>query len=740
MKHRKINLALVRKSILMLAFFAFTGGLLWAGAGAVFGNGADAEADDKKGTADAKTYGVPKTVTKVEAQMHQLRSSANRSYTLIQYEVPTKDSVPHILAVGKDDQIWFSESGGQFAKNFLDVPAQNKIGRLDKYGTISEWILDELPTSPMGIAFDRQDELWIAERLGNRISRLRKDGKIDHYAIPTPGAWPTGIVIDSKGRAWFTETKGDKLGVVDPKTGKLTEYPLPVKQAMTTGIAVDGADNIWIAERDVNIIGKFNSQTLEFTQYTLPTKDAKPCNVLVDEKGTLWFSERNGGKLGRINKDGSIQEFPIPEKFTGPFIMVADKRGDIWFSQIFANKIGRFDPQTETYEHFAIPGEKSYPAGLAVDSKGNIWFAEQASNKVSLIVRTDLAYMAGEKTNSPNSLISANAAYDMREFDVPTPQSIPGIIGVDRNNVVWFTEMGGGFVGPGFPPGPAGSKIGYIKNGVMGELKTPTPESGPTSMSKDPCSDDMWFTLRAVNKIARVRNFEVTEFDIPIPNSLPVGIAVDWDHNVWVALSDGNKIGRRTPQGEWKFLDIPEADAQPRTVFVDQWNEVWFAEKTGNHVGWVDKKNWRLERWKIPTRMAWPLSLEQDRDGNLWFAQMRSDKLAMLDRKTKEIVEYNLPVQSAPFKIIYDSKNNAFWVSTVFANAILRFDIPSKKVVAAYKVPSEGAWIGGLDWDEQGCIWFSEQFANKIGKLCIDGISKVPIKPKTDTQTPGIQK
>jgi streptogramin lyase len=126
--------------------------------------------------------------------------------------------------------------------------------------------------------------------------------------------------------------------------------------------------------------------------------------------------------------------------------------------------------------------------------------------------------------------------------------------------------------------------------------------------------------------------------------------------------------------------------------------------------------------------MAWPLSLETDEAGNLWFAEMRSDKLGVLNRKTKTITEYSLPVQSAPFKLLYDKDHSAFWISTVFANAILRFDLKSKRVVAVYKVPDEGAWVGGLDRDSQRCIWFSGQFANKISRLCIDGIATVPVK------------
>ena len=54
----------------------------------------------------------------------------------------------------------------------------------------------------------------------------------------------------------------------------------------------------------------------------------------------------------------------------------------------------------------------------------------------------------------------------------------------------------------------------------------------------------------------------------------------------------------------------------------------------------------------------------------------------------------------------------------------MRFDLGAKKIIANYRVPNEGAWVGGLDRDRDACIWFSEQFANKIGRLCIAGIAK----------------
>ena len=175
---------------------------------------------------EAGRLGAADKVVKGEAELHQLRSSQQRPFTLFTYAVPTAAAVPHILAIDANDQVWFSESGGGFAKNFIDAPPQSRIASLDKNGTLSEWGLPGEGTSPMGMLFDRHGDLWITERLANRISRLH-GAELTHYAVPTAGAWPTGSAIDSHGRIWFSETKGDKIGVVDPATGAMREFPLP---------------------------------------------------------------------------------------------------------------------------------------------------------------------------------------------------------------------------------------------------------------------------------------------------------------------------------------------------------------------------------------------------------------------------------------------------------------------------------------------------------------------------------
>src|SRR5688572_10348276 len=75
--------------------------------------------------------GDPALKTKIEARIHQQKASLGRSFTLFEYPVTIATSVPHILAISDDDQIWFSQSGGGFARNFIDTPPVGRIGRLD---------------------------------------------------------------------------------------------------------------------------------------------------------------------------------------------------------------------------------------------------------------------------------------------------------------------------------------------------------------------------------------------------------------------------------------------------------------------------------------------------------------------------------------------------------------------------------------------------------------------------------
>jgi hypothetical protein len=277
---------------------------------------------------------------------------------------------------------------------------------------------------------------------------------------------------------------------------------------------------IWIAMRDANAIGRFDPSTEEMRHFVLPTPNARPCGVTVDAKGTVWFSERNGGKIGRIGKDGTIHEaccHVSPGRSSWPRIIAGDL-----VLRAFAGRIGRFDPATST----PITTRCRATSRILRNrrrSKGNVGRADIEHDRV--IVRTDLAYLANERSGQ-HALAATQAGYDLHTLDADA-QSTPG---TPRSTVTGRCGSADGRrLQLGSLPAP-GSKVGFIRNGRVGELATPTPQSGPTSMAKDPCGDDIWITLRGEQD----RGFATigSSGDVPVPDSEPVGIAVDFNHNV----------------------------------------------------------------------------------------------------------------------------------------------------------------------------------------------------------------
>jgi virginiamycin B lyase len=85
------------------------------------------------------------------------------------------------------------------------------------------------------------------------------------------------------------------------------------------------------------------------------------------------------------------------------------------------------------------------------------------------------------------------------------------------------------------------------------EFELPNPNSGPGPMIAGP-DGNLWFTEHGPNgnRVGRfsLADSTITEFDLPNPNSLPRGLAVGADNNVWFAEYNANRIGMITPDGQ----------------------------------------------------------------------------------------------------------------------------------------------------------------------------------------------
>lgn len=300
---------------------------------------------------------------------------------IVEFPLSVPNSVPGILAVDANDDVWVTMGGGGWAN--IEHPPLGYLGRINLRGEQEVLALPTAASGPSGILFDGEGRLLVTELMGGKIARVDpRSRSIEEFTIPTETSWPTGLALDPEGNLWFNETKGNKVGRMTPE-GVISELAVPTPRGNPTGMVADLEGNIWIAQRDGNKIARI-SPGGTIREYAIPTPRAKPTGMAVDRENRVWFAEREGNKLAVVEGD-RIREFPLPRPHSGPFFLLFDEDGFLWFSETFGNRIGRFDPRTTLFVEYDIPTRDSWPGGLAFDRAGNLWFAEQLANKVAVL-------------------------------------------------------------------------------------------------------------------------------------------------------------------------------------------------------------------------------------------------------------------------------------------------------------------------------------------------------------------
>jgi virginiamycin B lyase len=126
--------------------------------------------------------------------------------------------------------------------------------------------------------------------------------QIREYPIPTRASSPDGIAFGSDGNLWFTEQTANAVARMTPD-GSFREYPLsPGALAASIVAGPDGA--LWFTELNLSRIGRITTDG-KLREFTLPTKRSGP-NEIVAADGALWFSETGANKIGRITTSGKV--------------------------------------------------------------------------------------------------------------------------------------------------------------------------------------------------------------------------------------------------------------------------------------------------------------------------------------------------------------------------------------------------------------------------------------------------
>jgi virginiamycin B lyase len=205
---------------------------------------------------------------------------------------------------------------GQF-REFI-VPTPDSGPRGIAYRTFTEYAIPSPQSAPWGIV-EIGEEMWFTESAANKIGRVNKDGSITEFVIPTKNASPRGIASGPYSSPCFAEFGADQIGCLE--NGQIIE------RGLTPGVGPQdiclGMAGIWFTENTGNRVGvaSFNGvrslAQARIEEFAIPTSASAPAGIVAEISG-VWFTEKSAGQIAFTSYDGRITEYPLADRSSQP--------------------------------------------------------------------------------------------------------------------------------------------------------------------------------------------------------------------------------------------------------------------------------------------------------------------------------------------------------------------------------------------------------------------------------------
>ena len=477
--------------------------------------------------------------------------------------------LPAALAIDPAGNLYIAVSGSGVVRKvapngiITTVAGSGRGGPLGDGGPATQANL----INPIGLALDRQGNLYIADPVAFRVRRVTPEGTISTFAgggifvgddRPATSAFvvPTGLAFDAEGNLLIADFSNNRIrkvstaGIITTiggtgQAGFLGDRGLALGATFNQpfAVATDGGGGVIICDRGNSRVRRISAGGTVTTiagngQYRLARDGAAldaQFRVLeglaLDSAGNLIVSERGGHRLRRIGRDGTIR--------------VLAGNGTPGFS-------GDGGP--------ALNALVNTPFGVAVDRQDNVYFADQLTLRVRKIdTRGTISTVAG------NGLPGFGVATGDGGPAVQASLSVPSGIAVDADGNLYIAETSGHRIRKVNPQGIISTFAGNGQQGFSGDgvPATSTSLNAPTGLATDSAgnvyiADPGNVRVRRVAPNGMISTFAgngrpgPSDEGGPAINAQflnPSRIAVDPDGNVYISDQDNARVRRVDRQG-----------------------------------------------------------------------------------------------------------------------------------------------------------------------------------------------
>jgi virginiamycin B lyase len=262
---------------------------------------------------------------------------------------------------------------------------------------------------------------------------------------------------------------------------------------------------------------------------------------------------------------------------------------------------------------------------------------------------------------------------------------------------------------------------------VSTAYSVPTPKSLPEGVTLGP-DGNIWFTENSDPQIGRVipSTGAITEFVVPDgPNGAPWDIITGPDQALWYTDTNTSQIGRMTTDGVVTNLNNTiTPNCAPRRMTIGADGAIWFTEYTANQIGRITVTG-DMTEYPLPGTNTKPGGIAAGPPGNdgIWFMENYGNAAVEMNLQGQVIETIPLPTPTAVGAQIRLGPDNNMWFTENRGNNIGRIN-PTTLELTEWPVPTPDAVPGGLTAAPDGALWFTEWEASvsQIGRITTDGV------------------
>ncbi len=325
-----------------------------------------------------------------------------------------------------------------------------------------------------------------------------------------------------------------------------------------------------------------------FTEYALPS-GANPSTFTKGPYSTLWFGANIGATYGNgfhiyefVNSTGAVHTFSKG----APWTLVSNVLTAGGQMNFFALNTTGPGEAPEYLSHATSSGTIVIGPQVASDEEigtmvygvdGKLWFP-------------DCVQTCSDETNGGIRSVSVSGApgiwTSLPNFDAN--QMTPGPGGYMYVTAIYTNAL------PGPPPTDDSRVFVLTVSGTIHDHFVLPHGSIPSGIAVG-SDQNLWVTEPGINKIARINPYTraITQFNVPTAGAQASHISPGADTATWFTETHGNKIGRIATNGTIMEWPIPTANAGATAInycYTDAAScpphgGVWFTETTANKMG-----------------------------------------------------------------------------------------------------------------------------------------------------------